>query len=69
MVRFEIGDLLRMPVPAGRYDLVLCRNTVIYFTRGGPRRAARRGWSSRWRPAATWSSARPSASPIRARWG
>jgi chemotaxis protein methyltransferase CheR len=31
MVRFETGDLLRMPVPAGRYDLVLCRNTVIYF--------------------------------------
>ncbi len=26
------GDLLRMPVPPARYDLVLCRNTVIYFT-------------------------------------
>jgi chemotaxis protein methyltransferase CheR len=32
MVRFEQGDLLRMPVPRGRYDLVMCRNTVIYFT-------------------------------------
>jgi chemotaxis protein methyltransferase CheR len=32
MVRFETGDLLRMPVPRERYDLVLCRNTVIYFT-------------------------------------
>ncbi len=32
MVRFEQGDLLRMPVPPGRYDLVMCRNTVIYFT-------------------------------------
>jgi chemotaxis protein methyltransferase CheR len=32
MVRFETGDLLRMPVPRDRYDLVLCRNTVIYFT-------------------------------------
>jgi chemotaxis protein methyltransferase CheR len=31
MVRFEQGDLLRMPVPAGRYDLIMCRNTVIYF--------------------------------------
>jgi chemotaxis protein methyltransferase CheR len=31
MTRFEAGDLLRMPFPAGRYDLVLCRNTVIYF--------------------------------------
>jgi chemotaxis protein methyltransferase CheR len=32
MVRFENGDLLRMPVPAERYDVVFCRNTVIYFT-------------------------------------
>ncbi|HVV58531.1 MAG TPA: protein-glutamate O-methyltransferase CheR [Gaiellaceae bacterium] len=32
LVRFETGDLLRMPFPEGRYDLVLCRNTVIYFT-------------------------------------
>jgi chemotaxis protein methyltransferase CheR len=31
MVRFEQGDLLRMPVPRGRYDVVMCRNTVIYF--------------------------------------
>jgi chemotaxis protein methyltransferase CheR len=32
MVSFHTGDLLRMPVPRERYDLVLCRNTVIYFT-------------------------------------
>jgi chemotaxis protein methyltransferase CheR len=32
MVSFATGDLLRMPVPRERYDLVLCRNTVIYFT-------------------------------------
>jgi chemotaxis protein methyltransferase CheR len=32
MVRFETGDLLRMPVAAERFDLILCRNTVIYFT-------------------------------------
>jgi chemotaxis protein methyltransferase CheR len=32
MVRFEAGDLLRMAIPARRYDLILCRNTVIYFT-------------------------------------
>jgi chemotaxis protein methyltransferase CheR len=30
-MRFEQGDLLRMPFPPARYDLVLCRNTVIYF--------------------------------------
>jgi len=29
---FETGDLLRMPFPEETYDLVLCRNTVIYFT-------------------------------------
>jgi chemotaxis protein methyltransferase CheR len=32
MVRFDTGDLLRMPIPADRYDVILCRNTVIYFT-------------------------------------
>jgi chemotaxis protein methyltransferase CheR len=31
MCSFEVGDLLWMAVPAGRLDLVLCRNTVIYF--------------------------------------
>ena len=33
-VRFDTGDLLRMPVRPRSYDLVLCRNTVIYFTPG-----------------------------------
>lgn len=32
LVAFETGDLLRMPFPREAYDLVLCRNTVIYFT-------------------------------------
>jgi chemotaxis protein methyltransferase CheR len=32
LTRFDVGDLLRMPVPRERYDLVICRNTVIYFT-------------------------------------
>jgi chemotaxis protein methyltransferase CheR len=31
LVAFEVGDLLRLRPPAGAYDLVLCRNTVIYF--------------------------------------
>jgi chemotaxis protein methyltransferase CheR len=31
MVSFEVGDLLRMSPPARAYDLILCRNTVIYF--------------------------------------
>ncbi len=32
LTTFEAGDLLRMPIPRSRYDLVCCRNTVIYFT-------------------------------------
>lgn len=31
IVTFEQGDLLRKLVAADSYDLVLCRNTVIYF--------------------------------------
>jgi chemotaxis protein methyltransferase CheR len=31
MVRFEQGDLLRAQPAAESFDLVLCRNTVIYF--------------------------------------
>ena len=32
MAAFEVGDLLRLRPPQAAYDLVLCRNTVIYFT-------------------------------------
>jgi chemotaxis protein methyltransferase CheR len=32
MTRFDVGDLLRMPIQRARYDLIMCRNTVIYFT-------------------------------------
>jgi chemotaxis protein methyltransferase CheR len=32
LVSFELGDLLRLRPPVRAYDLVLCRNTVIYFT-------------------------------------
>jgi chemotaxis protein methyltransferase CheR len=31
MTRFEVGDLLAMSPPRAAYDLVMCRNTVIYF--------------------------------------
>jgi chemotaxis protein methyltransferase CheR len=31
-VRFEVGDLLRIAPAKGAYDLILCRNTVIYFS-------------------------------------
>ena len=31
MTRFEVGDLLKRPAGRRRYDLILCRNTVIYF--------------------------------------
>jgi chemotaxis protein methyltransferase CheR len=32
LVAFEVGDLLKLRPPRAAYDLVLCRNTVIYFT-------------------------------------
>ena len=32
LTRFATGDLLRDRFPPGRFDLVLCRNVVIYFT-------------------------------------
>lgn len=32
LTRFEVGDLLRVQPRREAYDLVLCRNTVIYFT-------------------------------------
>jgi len=31
MMRFELGDLLRIRPRRDTYDLILCRNTVIYF--------------------------------------
>jgi chemotaxis protein methyltransferase CheR len=31
LMRFEVGDLLRDEPRPGAFDLVLCRNTVIYF--------------------------------------
>jgi chemotaxis protein methyltransferase CheR len=32
MTQFEIGDLLRMNPGVSNYDLIFCRNTVIYFS-------------------------------------
>jgi len=32
MVKFATGDLLRDAVSQGSFDLILCRNVVIYFT-------------------------------------
>jgi chemotaxis protein methyltransferase CheR len=32
VVSFEVGDLLRLRLRREHYDLILCRNTVIYFT-------------------------------------
>jgi chemotaxis protein methyltransferase CheR len=31
-IRFEKHDLLRDPYPTGPFDLIACRNVVIYFT-------------------------------------
>ena len=32
-MRFEAGDLLRLRPRPASYDLVLCRNTAIYFSK------------------------------------
>jgi len=31
MTQFEVGDLLKLRPPASSYELIMCRNTVIYF--------------------------------------
>jgi chemotaxis protein methyltransferase CheR len=31
MTSFEVGDLLKLRPPASSYELIMCRNTVIYF--------------------------------------
>jgi len=33
LVRFERRDLLSQPAPAGKFDLIVCRNVLIYFDR------------------------------------
>jgi len=33
MVRFESRDLLSDAAPRGKYDLIVCRNVLIYFDR------------------------------------
>ena len=37
-VTFEQHDLLRDPYPVGRFDLIACRNVVIYFTEAAKER-------------------------------
>ncbi|HXC25011.1 MAG TPA: protein-glutamate O-methyltransferase CheR [Gemmatimonadaceae bacterium] len=34
LVQFEQRDILREPAPEGLFDLIVCRNVVIYFERG-----------------------------------
>jgi chemotaxis protein methyltransferase CheR len=31
LTHFEVGDLLKLQPPASSYELIMCRNTVIYF--------------------------------------
>jgi chemotaxis protein methyltransferase CheR len=31
MATFEVGDLLKLRPPGSSYELIMCRNTVIYF--------------------------------------
>ncbi len=32
MVRFEVGSLVGPPAPAERFDIILCRNVLLYFS-------------------------------------
>lgn len=31
MIRYQVGNLLKGPAPGGPFDLILCRNLMIYF--------------------------------------
>ncbi len=42
MVRFETHNLLDMPPDPGRFDLILCRNVLLYFDRATRQRAFER---------------------------
>ncbi len=48
MVRFETHNLLDVPPDPGRFDLILCRNVLLYFDRPTAR-ARSSGWPARWR--------------------
>jgi chemotaxis protein methyltransferase CheR len=39
MVRFEAHNLLDQPPEPGRFDLILCRNVLLYFDRATRERA------------------------------
>jgi chemotaxis protein methyltransferase CheR len=41
-VRFQHGDLLQHPPPRPPYDLILCRNEIIYFEREAQERLMER---------------------------
>jgi chemotaxis protein methyltransferase CheR len=41
LARFDTADLLRDPPPATAFDLILCRNVVIYFTEAARERLHR----------------------------
>jgi chemotaxis protein methyltransferase CheR len=42
MVRFEQHNLLDTPPDPGRFDLILCRNVLLYFDRATRQRAFER---------------------------
>ncbi len=44
LIRFEAMNLLSPAVPASNFDLILCRNVLIYFTRETKRRVIDHLW-------------------------
>jgi len=41
-VRFQPGDLLGTRLPAGRFDIIMCRNVLIYFSDADKRKCLER---------------------------
>ena len=62
MTRFERSDLLQILPRRAAFDLILCRNTVIYFA-APCATICTRGWPTRCGRGVIWWSGRPSESP------
>lgn len=58
MVEFQVDNLFAPEAPRGTYDMILCRNVLLYFTAEKKQQLFARGWRAMHRPAAGCCSAR-----------
>jgi chemotaxis protein methyltransferase CheR len=49
-VRFQVHNLLEPPPHPGQFDIVLCRNVLLYFSADKKRAGVRAAGRRRWRP-------------------